>query len=396
MSERSHFRHRAIIFRMRSLSKAKEVVKTDWQQCVICQENRGEVLQCPAESKRADVEDEYKTLAENIARFRQLGCMPVTLTIERLDQGSGIEQTFVRGKARWHNSCNTKFNITKLRRAEKRCSTEEQSSEVSKKFTRSNTGSETQPNINRCFICVEFERWNNPLHTASTLGLDARVRKHAAVLQDQKLLAKFSAGDLVAIEAKYHNSRLTSLFNRTRAIDTERKDDYHTLQVESIAFVELVIFVEDSQSDEDVIRILADLADMYTSRLKQLEAIITGRIHTSRLKERILEMVPDLEEHKQGRDILLALKKDVTMALGKVREDCDNEAMHLTRAATIVRREMMMIENNFNGPFDQNCQQNSVPKSLISLVNMILYGPNIKTQASNAIATQAGLSIAQL
>ena len=107
-------------------------------------------------------------------------------------------------------------------------------------------------------------------------------------------------------------------------------------------------------------------------------------------------MVPDLEEHKQGRDILLALKKDVSIALGKVREDCDNEAMHLARAATIVRREMVMIENNFDGSFDQNCQQNSVSKSLISLVNMILYGPNIKTQASNANATQAGLSIAQL
>ena len=181
-------------------------------------------------------------------------------------------------------------------------------------------------------------------------------------------------------------------------MDTERKDDDHTLQVESIAFAELVIFIEDSQSDEDVIRIhkLADLADMYTSRLKQLGAIIAGRNHTSSLKERILEMVPDLEEHKQSRDILLALKKDVSMALGKVREDSDNEAMHLARAATIVRREMMMIENSFDGSFDQNCQQNSVPKSLISLVNMILYGPNIKTQANNANATQAGLSMAQL
>ena len=265
----------------------------------------------------------------------------------------------------------------------------EQSSEVGKKFTHSNTGSETQLNINRCFFCDEFERWNNPLHTASTLGLDARVRKHAAVLQDQKLLAKLSAGDLVVIEAKYHNSCLKSLSNRARAMDTERTDDDHTLQVESIAFAELVIFIKDSQSDEDVIHIhkLADLADMYTSRLKQLGAIITSRTH--RLKERISEMVPDIEEHKQGRDILLASKKDFSMALGKVCEDCDNEAMHLAQAATIVRREMMMIENSFDGSFDKNCQQNSVPKSLISLVNMILYEPKNKTKASNMNATQA-------
>ena len=92
----------------------------------------------------------------------------------------------------------------------------------------------------------------------------------------------------------------------------------------------------------------------------------------------------------------LHLKKTVSMALRRVREDCDNEAIHLARAATILRREMMMIENNFNGSFDQDCQNNSVPKSLLSLVNMILYGPNIKTQASNVNATQVGLSIMQL
>ena len=56
----------------------------------------------------------------------------------------------------------------------------------------------------------------------------------------------------------------------------------------------------------------------------------------------------------------------------------------------------MMIENSFDGSFGQDCQHNSVAKSLLSLVNMILYGPNIKTQANNANATQAGLSISTL
>ena len=156
-----------------------------------------------------------------------------------MDEGSGIEQTFVRGKARWHKSCNTKFNITKLKRAEKRYSTEEKSSGISKKFTRYNTQSKAPPNINTCF-----------LHNASTFGLDSHVRRYATILQDQNLLAKLSAGDLVAVEAKYHNACLTSLSNRARAIDTEDKDDDHTLQLESIAFAELVIFIEDSRSEK--------------------------------------------------------------------------------------------------------------------------------------------------
>jgi hypothetical protein len=47
--------------------------------------------------------------------------------------------------------------------------------------------------------------------------VDARVREYATALQDQKLLAKLSEGDLVAIEAKYHPACLVLLYNRARA-----------------------------------------------------------------------------------------------------------------------------------------------------------------------------------
>ena len=92
-------------------------MKTDWAQCVICQENTEETLQCPAESQRTDVGAGYKTLADNIVRFRQLECMPLAINLERLDEGNGIEETFLSQRGRWHN---VKFNSTKLRRAEKR------------------------------------------------------------------------------------------------------------------------------------------------------------------------------------------------------------------------------------------------------------------------------------
>ena len=123
---------------------------------------------------------------------------------------------------------------------------------------------------------------------------------------------------------------------------------------------------------------LADLSNMYTSRLKQLGVNIIGCTHTSRLKERILAVVPELEEHKQGRDILLAFKEDVAMTIRRAREDCDKEAMYLAWAATIVRGEMMMIENSFDGSFDQDCQHNSVPESLLLLVNIFCMGQTSK------------------
>ena len=45
-----------------------------------------------------------------------------------------------------------------------------------------------------CFF-VESTR-NNPFHDVLTFGLDARVRKSATALQNEKLLAKLRAGDL--------------------------------------------------------------------------------------------------------------------------------------------------------------------------------------------------------
>ena len=142
---------------------------------------------------------------------------------------------------------------------------------------------------------------------------------------------------------------------------------------------------------------LADLADMYKSRLMQLGEKATERIHTTRLKNRILSQNPSVEEQKNGRDVFLAFKSDLANVLDKAHnEDYDEEAIHLAKAASIVRKDMLSKKYTFNGSFESNCQLNSVPASLVSLVNMILYGPSIEMQASTSSKSQAGLSIAQL
>jgi len=53
------------------------IAKTDWTKCAICQQNKVEPLRCSADSKRScDVGSGYKTLDGNIAKFRDLDCMP--------------------------------------------------------------------------------------------------------------------------------------------------------------------------------------------------------------------------------------------------------------------------------------------------------------------------------
>ena len=91
------------------------------------------------------------------------------------------------------------------------------------------------------------------MHRASTLELDVRVRQCALQPQDKPLLAKLSAGDLVAQDAEYHEKCLVSLYNRARRAKTcstelDGDDVNH-----GIAFAELVSYIDDALKMDDLV-----------------------------------------------------------------------------------------------------------------------------------------------
>ena len=100
-----------------------------------------------------------------------------------------------------------------------------------------------------------------------------------------------------------------------------------------IAFTELVAFMEDLRK-EDIAPVfkLTDLAFMYKTQLEQLGADVEGQIHTSRLKETLLSVLPDLQAHSQGKCIILTFDEDIGSALQKAC-NIDDDAMHLAHAA---------------------------------------------------------------
>ena len=159
-------------------------------------------------------------------------------------------------------------------------------------------------------------------------------------------------------------------------------------------------YIEDARAYSEVVPvfILADLVSLYTARLKQLGTTQESRVHSTRLKERILSYFPDMQVHKQGRNVILIAHDDIGSALGKVQDheaESDNDAVHLAKAATIVRRDMLKMKQHFDGSFESKCQEDSVSASLVALVSMVLNGPSIKEQ-SVLITPQHVLTIAQL
>ena len=81
------------------VSEKHEQEKTDWELCIIWQEEKKESLLCPANSKRHDLGCGYKYMAEHLLQFNDLGQPPTSLTIDRLDEGQGIEVALLANKA---------------------------------------------------------------------------------------------------------------------------------------------------------------------------------------------------------------------------------------------------------------------------------------------------------
>uniref|UniRef100_UPI00358E1F74 uncharacterized protein n=1 Tax=Myxine glutinosa TaxID=7769 RepID=UPI00358E1F74 len=382
-------------------STSTHPTQTNWKLCIICQEDKAESLTCPSQSKRKDSGSGYSSLAANLIRFSELGQLPGTLQLERLNEGYGIEAAMVANNALYHQTCKLKYNNTKLQRAEKRTlMTGREIHDVPDacKRTRfhSRSSSTEKAQEAQCFFCRQ-PAGTDGLHEVATFQVDSKVRDWAALLEDTELLGRLSAGDMVAQEAKYHKKCLSVLHNRVRKAQSEGpkyKDEER--EVSGIVFAELVLYVEEARLDEETAQVfkLANLVELYQSRMEQLGVKLDTRVHSTRLKQRLLTQFPDMRAHTKGRDILLVFEEDVGAALIKACElDSDNDVVQLARAAQTVRRHMFEEAEPFNG-FPEGCQEESVPSLLLALVSMVLEGPSIMDQMADT--TPAALAIAQM
>ena len=146
---------------------------------------------------------------------------------------------------------------------------------------------------------------------------------------------------MVALEAKYHTKCLVGLYNRARKTKAEgHKGTDEKELISGIAFAELVMYIEETrQLDEEIAPVfkLSDLAQLYMSRMEQLGVKLDVRVHTTRLKQRLLAQFSNMQAQNRGRDVLFAFEEDIGAALTKACEfDSDNDAIHLACAAKTV------------------------------------------------------------
>jgi hypothetical protein len=228
------------------------------------------------------------------------------------------------------------------------------------------------------------------------------VRNAANHLCDEMLLAKVSEGDMIAVEALYHKSCLSALYNRLRDLQTTKpKADSENAIIEGIVLAEILDYLKNYKASTETIPVfkLSDLKSLYLQRLKEYGCldVCMENIHSTRLKEKILSRIPELHESKKGRDVVLTFKDEVGFAIYKAcKQDFEEDGICLSSAANIVRKQIFQhIQATEKFSLEEGSQNTSVPRSLVTLISTIIGGSSISGNVSNA-ESKIALNIWQL
>ena len=238
----------------------------DWGKCALCQEDDIDLLD-PLQNKNSDV-DGYSKLAANIESFLNKNVpLPAKCTTSLVDLkgDSNIASNLRNVKAKWHKRCALEISSSKLKRA---LSRKEKESDVSletpSKQLRKSCTPGSPLGSPMCFFCdksgVFYDEETQPsnrmnkeeksrlLHRVKTFARDVNIREAATQMDDTKVLAKLSEGDMMTREACYHKSCMDRFANRYRSfVSKEAKANRKSQQNhESIALAETMIYIEET------------------------------------------------------------------------------------------------------------------------------------------------------
>ena len=121
------------------------------------------------------------------------------------------------------------------------------------------------------------------------------------------------------------------------------------------------------------------------------------RIHSSRFKKCLLSQFEDISAYNEGKEVILVFNYDIGEAITTAANiNYDDDGYILAKAANIIRRDILGMKNeNFNGKFNNGCQESSIPVSSQRLISAVMRGTSSETN-NNEHFKQAALTVNQL
>ena len=95
-----------------------------------------------------------------------------------------------------------------------------------------------------------------------------------------------------------------------------------------------------------------------------------------------MEIIPELEQFKKGKDVLLTVKDTAGLAIYEAcMQNNEETGIVLSKAANIIRRDVFAQEISNSNLLLPNTQEMSIPFSLLSLIGMIIGQVQIENTA---------------
>ena len=244
-----------------------------------------------------------------------------------------------------------------------------------------------------CLFCDELGN-KKELRKAATLGLDKKkVNDCAQVLGDKDLLSKLSAGDLIAINAVYHRACLTRLYRKVETVGCDNTESHNTQVMRAHVLNELLDFIEDNHGSGESLA-MTHLTTLYDKRIAAL-GFPCIKYNTTRLREDIERMIPDIKAVKNNRCWSLVFDDDLSKAIVDMKDNTSTEVFTLHKAAKILRRENLQMRQASTGSFSTSSEAESIPTTLRSFLYMLLDGPSIDQPSPGSKKSKVATSIGQ-
>ena len=116
-----------------------------------------------------------------------------------------------------------------------------------------------------------------------TFQPEKRVRKCAKILEDNALLGKLSAQDVIALDAIYHSTCLLNLYRECNQKETEVTYDDTNKKIHGHFLSELAKYMEqvakDDQKKKNNVFKLVDLPRLYKEMVIELGRHTSKRVH---------------------------------------------------------------------------------------------------------------------
>ena len=307
-----------------------------------------------------------------------------------VDKEGVLSKSFATHSAVYHQKCILRFHPNSIKRKENQeldKSTVVEKANFGPKITRRSFNAS---NFSKsCFFC---DGSDETLIDCRSMSLCAHVKLWAKGLNDSRLLAKLSEGDMVATEAQYHKKCLTNCYNTYKSNQRSALPEAELLRdVERKALKDVVDYIKEKviiciESECTPVFTQKSLSDLYKQRLICHGAgeDFAKKSHATRLRENVMQKIPGFRESRDGRKVLISMDDDIGKALFIACENSvEEEQRILSKAAKLVRKHILECDDEvFDGDTSDERKSMSVPNSLKCFIAMVLEGGSIDRELS--------------